>query len=325
MEYVALLRDLDALLRETFMLWDPGWVTFNWRGYTYDHIQRVRGLALTLAAGEGADLIVVELAALLHDITKPFDGEILVDAEGQRVFDERGYWQNETRDPPRRNHVVDLYEELGLRGLLHNESGALLAQALLQERDVPSPLIERVAEAIREHLRPSDAASKEAQCLYDADTIDANIGLPAFVRNIYINLHFHDRRKSPETPPIDQRLTDHPLGFLEDYVRENLPRWVQGKRQDFPPRLCTASARKLADERLVRLEGVFADLAAELSYFDTTERQGRLAVVLHYMHHRSDPSIAQETAALANNGLAKRSPVARTLVEQIQREIDGEI
>ncbi|MBC7235695.1 MAG: HD domain-containing protein [Chloroflexi bacterium] len=323
MEYKALLAYLDDLLQETYALWDAGWVTFNWRAYTYDHVQRVRGLALTLAAREGADRQVVELAALLHDLTKPYDGEYLTDSEGKRVVDAQGYWQNQVRRPNRTNHVTDLYDRLGLAGRLHNESGALIAQALLKECDCPTPLVEKVGEAIRQHLRPDDSASLEARCLYDADTIDANIGLPAFVRNIYINLHFHDRRKAPDTPPLEWRLQHDPQSFLDEYIRVNLPRWVQGKRQDFVPRLLTATARQMAHERLLRLERVFEDLAEELPSFNPARADGRLAVVWHYMLHRDDPSIAAETAALASDGLVLRSEVARELISQIEAEMAG--
>jgi putative nucleotidyltransferase with HDIG domain len=129
MSYEDLLRDLETLLRDTYALWDEGWVTFNWRNYTYDHVQRVRGLAVTLCRAEGGDPAVTELAALLHDVTKAYDGEYLTGPDGKRLVDEHGYWRNEVRRPPRGNAVTELYDRLGLAGQLHNESGATLARA----------------------------------------------------------------------------------------------------------------------------------------------------------------------------------------------------
>ena len=102
MEYERLLDALDQLLIETFGLWDPGWVTFNWRAYTYDHTQRVTGLAVTLCEREGGDCQVTRLAALLHDITKPYDGEYVVGPDGKRLLDERGFWYNQVQETYRR-------------------------------------------------------------------------------------------------------------------------------------------------------------------------------------------------------------------------------
>ena len=135
--------DLAQLVRQTYLLWDPGWVTFNWRGYTYDHVRRVVGLSLTLCRALGGDERVTHLAALLHDITKPYDGEYLTDADGRRLVDERGYWRNEMRQPPRANRVTALYERLGLSGQLHNESGSVLAAELLRERRMQEETCER--------------------------------------------------------------------------------------------------------------------------------------------------------------------------------------
>ena len=188
------MHTLDTLVKETFALWDPGWVTFNWRNYTYDHTQRVRGLAMNLCTQEGGNQLVVELSALLHDITKPYDGEYVVDNEGKRVVDADGYWRNVMRPPQRQNEVTELYDSLQLANKLHNDSGADIAYALLCRRGLDQPLCARVAQTIRDHLRPAEDAPIESRCLYDADTIDANIGLPAFVRNIYINLHFYETR-----------------------------------------------------------------------------------------------------------------------------------
>ena len=324
MQHAALMEELETLVQETNELWDSGWVTFNWRGYTYDHVQRVRGLAMNLCRQESGDISAVELAALLHDITKPYDGEYLVDEKGQRIVDERGYWKNQTRPPARANQVTELYDRLGLSGQLHNESGATIAKHLLPALGVNEATGAKVSQTILEHLRPPEGALIESRCLYDADTIDANIGLPAFVRNIYINLHFHDRRKSPETPPIATLLRDTPMGFLRPYVSENLPRWAVGKRRDFTPRLTTQAGVALAQDRLDRLDRTFESMASELDGFAPDGHRRRLSVVLHYMDHRDDPSIAQETDYLARTWSQDgASPEVKEFIAALQREMAG--
>ena len=317
--------ELDRLLRETYALWEPGWVTFNWRGYTYDHVQRVRGLALNLCAREGGSAEVVDLAAILHDITKPYDGEYVLDEKGNRLLDTQGHWRNQVRQPTGANEVTALYETLGLAGQLHNESGATIATHLLCRRGLDESTCAQVATAIRDHLQPPASAAIESVCLYEADTIDANIGLPAFVRNIYINLHFRDARKRPEDPPTEVLLRETPLEFLRPYIAENLPRWSEGKRRDFIPRLMTASARTMALARLERLEQTWACLREELSNYGVASREGCLAVVLHFMAHREEPSIAAETDYLANVWLPSNgaTPQACGMIVHLQREATG--
>lgn len=322
MEYETLLNDLEQLLEETYSLWDTGWVTFNWRGYTYDHVQRVRGLALNICRQEEGDARIVELAALLHDITKPYDGEYITNEEGDRVVDERGYWQNRVRQPARHNAVTDLYDELGLMGKPHNESGAVLAKHLLRHKGVTESMCERVAQTIRHHLLPPENPAMESRCLCDADTIDANIGLPAFVRNIYIHLHFHDLRKAPEEPTIATLLQEKPSEYLKPYIIDNLPNWVRGKRRDFVPRLRTDAAREIALARLERLESVFQRLQKETRAFSSNGDHPYLDIVLHYMHHRRDPSIAEETEILAENWPSHRAQ-GQELIRWLKREMAG--
>lgn len=337
MSYEDLLRDLETLLRDTYALWDEGWVTFNWRNYTYDHVQRVRGLAVTLCRAEGGDPAVAELAALLHDVTKAYDGEYLTGPDGKRLVDEHGYWRNEVRRPPRSNAVTELYDRLGLAGQLHNESGATLADHLLRERGVDAATCDRVATVIRDHLVPAADVCIESRCLYDADTIDANIGLPAFVRNIYINLHFYDGRKAPEAPGIDTVLAATPLSFLRPYITENLPNWSAGKRRDFVPKLLTAAAVPLCEARLERLERYWRDFAADLArYGDASSAEtgeipasathhSCLDVMLHYMTHRGDPCISAETEYLATDWIRSdgASPEVADLVAHLSAEMAG--
>jgi putative nucleotidyltransferase with HDIG domain len=326
MTHQDLVRQLDALLRETYALWDQGWVTFNWRNYTYDHVQRVRGLAMTLAAQEGGDLIVTELGALLHDLTKPYDGEYATGPDGKRLVDERGFWYNEPRLPARHNAVTRLYDDLGLTGRLHNESGAELARRLLDELGVPPEVVARTAAVIADHLIPPAEASMEARCLYDADTIDANIGLPAFVRNIYINLHFYDQRRGAAEPPIAETLASDPLRFLGPYIRENLPRWARGKRQDFVPKLTTAAGREVAIARLDRLDALFGELGADLETLSPGVDHSRIDLVLHYMRHTDDPRVWDETEHLHRAWqLASAPGPSLQLLAALRAEMLGEI
>ncbi len=324
MDYNRLTTHLEALLRDTYSLWGAGWVTFNWRNYTYDHVQRVRGLAVELARRQGGDVQVTELAALLHDITKPFDGEYLTGPDGKRVVDAQGFWHNELRLPERHNDLTRRYVDLGLAGTLHNLSGAALARELLPPLGVDTPTVARVAGAIEQHLIPPDDAALESRCLYDADTIDANIGLPAFVRNIYINLHFYDARRVEGEPPLAETLASEPLRFLGPYIHENLPRWARGKRHDFVDKLTTPAARELAQARLDRLERLFAELGAELDALQPGVDHTRIDLMLHYMRRTDDPSMWDETERLARDWRAPGTPVdTLALIEALRAEMLG--
>ncbi|NLE44928.1 MAG: HD domain-containing protein [Chloroflexi bacterium] len=321
--FAALSGDLECLLRETYRLWDPGWVSFTWRGYTYDHVQRVRRLATHLCVIEGGDARVIELAALLHDITKLFDGEIIIDANGARVVDEAGFWRNHIRRPDRQNKVTALYDRLNLTGKLHSESGAAIARELLRERGFDEASCERVAETIRHHLRPPSNAPLESLCLFDADTIDANIGMPSFIRNIYIHLHMYDVRRSPEAPPVAQVLRETPRDYLEPYITERLPTWAAGKQKDFVPRLRTESGRSIALARLERLEYLFSHLARELTAGEPMDERNCLGAVVHLMSSGEDPSISDETAHLADGWLTTATSEAQWFVQHLLAETRG--
>jgi len=321
----ARTADLEALVRETYLLWEPGWTNFNWRAYTFDHVQRVRGLARTLCLAEGGDAEIVDLAALLHDVTKAWDGDYVVDAQGRRAVDADGYWRNAVRPPQGENEVTRLFDALGLAGTLHNVSGARVAQALLLRRGVPAETADSVAQTILDHLRPSAEAPVESRCLYDADTIDANIGLPALVRNFYIHLHNRDLRRRPDEPCTDDRLRDAPLDYLGPYVRERLPAWSAGKRADFVPRLLTRAGVAFAERRLARLEAVCQVLSGELDDYPRASREGSLSAVLALMRSREEPSIDGQAEHLADGWLAgsPHTPEAAAFVRGLLAEVRG--
>jgi uncharacterized protein len=106
--------------------------------HDWDHTERVRRLALRIGRKEGADLGVVELAALLHDIGR----------------------EEEDRSHGR---------------ICHGRSGAALAQAILESYGCGPATIRAVVHAIRTHRFRKGGAPRtlEARVLFDADKLDS--------------------------------------------------------------------------------------------------------------------------------------------------------
>jgi uncharacterized protein len=104
----------------------------------WDHVERVRKLALRIAAVEDADRTVVELAAILHDIGRK--------------------------------------EEDDSRGTVcHAEISARLARSILADEGFAADLADHVCACILSHRfrknRPPE--SLEARVLFDADKLDS--------------------------------------------------------------------------------------------------------------------------------------------------------
>jgi HD superfamily phosphohydrolase YqeK len=321
LEDAAVLEQLVKLVRETYLLWDEDWVGFSWRAYTHDHVRRVRNLALHLCLEEGGDTRPLDPGATLHDITKSYDGDIIM-KDGKRVIDEKGLWHNAYLPPARRNHVTDLYDQLGLRGQIHNLSGARIADALLAEYGYPQALRDHVQEIIITHLTISEHSSLEGRCLYDADTIDANIGYPAFYRNIQISMHNLERQYAARGASLDDFLATSLQEYLEPYVREKLPAWVEGKRRDFVPKMTTASGKRRAEARLDRLDVEMVSMGRELDTLAAALEAGRLAPAVYFMRNRRNPSVAADLAMLMERWPAEEAAAAQFLAT-LHRESAG--
>jgi HD superfamily phosphohydrolase YqeK len=320
----AVLTRLDELVRQTHLLWDQEWVGFSWRNYTFEHMQRVRGLSRTLAREEGADLRVVEFAATLHDVTKSYDGEIVVGPDGKRILDENGFWKNETLQPRRTNQVTELYDRLELAGTLHNVSGGRIAATLLGELAYPPGFTTPVEQAIREHLSGGGDASPEGKVLYDADTIDANIGLPAFYRNIQISLHGQDNQYAKRGERFVDWLRENLAPFLDGYLKEKIPTWIDGKQRDFVAKMTTEAGRRAAQRRIDRLRQVNDGLVEEMERLEDALERGRLAVVRYFMENRSNPQMTQQLALLEQRWSGDNHvPTTAELLRLIREEVEG--
>lgn len=82
-------------------------------GHDWWHIKRVRDSAKTIGLAEGADLFIVELAALLHDIAdhKFHDGNESIGSETAARF-----LFNQSCDKNIIKHIVDIIDNISFKG-----------------------------------------------------------------------------------------------------------------------------------------------------------------------------------------------------------------
>ena len=92
--------------------------------------------------------------------------------------------------------------------------------------------------------------------MYDADTIDANLGLPALYRNMQNSLHRLEHQAAEQGLALDPALGSHLHDLMRDVVCARWPAWVAGKYRDFVVRMTTEAGRRQAQTRVARLEEV---------------------------------------------------------------------
>jgi putative nucleotidyltransferase with HDIG domain len=305
-------NEIEAVVIDTFSQWDVVRVGFSWRKYYLDHTLQVLNLARRMAREMGADEDQLRFAAILHDVSKRYDGAILKDDAGKNVVDSEGFWLNETVRPDRNNWVTELYDELGLQGQIHHVSGAVLTDRILREFGFGETFIRPVSKVVAGHLKgkvPPEVFDEryrepEVRILYDADTIDPNVGLTAFYRNVQINAGYALQRREP----ID----------LREYV-ERLPRWIEMK-QSFSDQMLTERGREICEDRHARIRSLARELRDELDNEVVNRRYGLLGVVELLFTRPEDPSIREHAAILDTDWLPER---ARMLAEENELDRDA--
>lgn len=106
--------------------------------HEWEHMERVYGLAMHIGKKENADLEILGLAAILHDIARKEQDE----SSGK----------------------ID-----------HAERGAILAKKILEKNNLPKEKIKNILHCIETHRYRNNKIpqTKEAKILYDADKLDA--------------------------------------------------------------------------------------------------------------------------------------------------------
>jgi uncharacterized protein len=156
-------RETDAVRKESQAFFRTARGSHDW-----DHTERVYRLCLRIGRKERADLDVLKLAALLHDVGREEE-----DRSGGRTC--------------------------------HAARGALLARKILEKQGIDGDAIRRVVRAIETHRFRGKAVPEtlEAKILFDADKLDSigAVGIGrAFLFAGEVGARLHD-------PGIDVRKT----------------------------------------------------------------------------------------------------------------------
>ncbi|HMN30784.1 MAG TPA: HD domain-containing protein [Caldilineaceae bacterium] len=150
--------------------------------HDFDHVRRVAQLATRIAAAEGADPLVVQLAALLHDLPVPGaerrDHHLAAAEYAGQLLRQRGL------DPERADHVAHC-----------------IAAHRFRQRTV-------------------QPATLEAQCLYDADKLES-IGAIGVAR-VFAYAGAHGNRvwivPASAVPPLDEKPSGGDYTPVHEYV-----------------------------------------------------------------------------------------------------------
>ncbi|MBK8047302.1 MAG: HD domain-containing protein [Anaerolineales bacterium] len=196
--------------------------------HDFDHVLRVTRLATLIATAEGADVEVVRLAALLHDVPRT--------------------------DAPTAHAAR----------LAHHLAAAQFAGELLLARGMAPERVQNVVHAIEAHrfrdqtIRPNTV---EAKCLYDADKLDS-IGAIGVARAFaFAGAHNNRLWTEPwrEAPPDDAKPEGGDYTPVHEFVY---------KLQRILATLFTETGRKLGARRHAAMVAFYDQLDAEMLDLD---------------------------------------------------------
>jgi uncharacterized protein len=198
-EAIARARDISISIHRGFA-----------PSHDFSHVERVYRLAERIAAAEGADMFIVRMAALLHDIGRA--------------------------EESKNNSTEDIHEELSVR----------MAGPILDSLGVTRQRKDAILHAIaaHRHRRGGEPRTLEARCLFDADKLDS-LGAVGIARS-YLWLGEHGR--SVYYPPeeyagVDPKNNDAEvdstqrewhikLKYLKDKMYTATGRGIAGERHE---------------------------------------------------------------------------------------------
>ncbi len=194
------------------------------------HIERVVRMGLKIGREEGADLDVIELAAILHDISE----------------------HKETHTQ--------------IEGFRHETEGAAEARRILKTLGLSGRIIDAVAHCIESHRKRTGIVPRtiEAKCLFDADKLDC-LGAVGVIRCAFVSFdHRQEFYKEVEDLEAYKRENIRPDGTIIDFAKHSSYLEWELSIREVPARMFTKTGRRLGNERALFMKEFYERFGREL-------------------------------------------------------------
>ena len=194
------------------------------------HIERVLRTAVEIGKREGADLEIIELSAILHDI-----------------------FANEEKHS-------------GIEGFRHEIEASKEARKILKRLGLADKTIDAVCHCIESHRKRTGRIQPqtiEAKCLFDADKLDC-IGAIGIVRSAYMSLEHGQEFYKVEDAETYKCRNTRPDGTIIDYTQHSSNLEYELSLKHVANRMYTEIGKGLARERAVFMDEFYSRLGKEL-------------------------------------------------------------
>lgn len=193
-------------------------------GHDYHHIDRVRKMALRIGKEERADLFIVEMAALLHDIA---DRKLHKDDEEAGLVIVNQWLERIGIDPKIHEHIIDIIETLSFKGANVRTDMETIEGKVVQDADRLDAI---GAIGIARAFAYGGSRNRE---MYDPkqkpenhlDYEDYKNSRGTTINHFYEKLLLLKDRMNTETA---KKIADKRHRFMEEYLKEFYSEW-EGK------------------------------------------------------------------------------------------------
>jgi uncharacterized protein len=219
----------DSILTRVWEIADSYYSKRDW-AHGRSHIERVLTTAVEIGKREGADLEIIELSAILHDI-----------------------FANEEKHS-------------SVEGFRHEIEASKEARNILGTLGLEDRVVDAVCHCIESHRKRTGRIQPqtiEAKCLFDADKLDC-IGAIGIVRSAFIALDQGQEFYKEEDINTYKRRNVRPDETIIDYAEHSSNLEYELSLKEVAKRMYTETGRRLAKERSAFMDEFYSRLGKEL-------------------------------------------------------------